>query len=207
MNSANPTNVLVTTANRKPDGHAEVGSSDLQATTEAQMETVGRRSSNIGSTALDYHTAGWFFHKAARRWFWHSYLDKWTTTLMLLLGVWPRNWNILGFSDLADLTCHAAFNELKKHVGETKIWAHFFHIPSSVWASSSPGKSVCMHLSYLRKSRWQPRKVQLSLSAFGAQSCLHPHAHLLQLQRDSLALKENSSSIQMLIWQHWDMAY
>lgn len=67
MNSANPTNVLVTTANRKPDGHAEVGSSDLQATTEAQMETVGRRSSNIGSPALDYHTAGWFFHKAARR--------------------------------------------------------------------------------------------------------------------------------------------
>lgn len=67
MNSANPRNVLVTTANRKPDGHAEVGSSDLQATTEAQTETVGRWSSNIGSTAPDYHTVGCFYHEAARR--------------------------------------------------------------------------------------------------------------------------------------------
>lgn len=41
------------------------------------------------------------------------------------------------------------------------------------------------------------------LSAFGAQSCLHQHSHLLQLQRDSLqkeeivillVLKENLSS-------------
>lgn len=62
MNSANPRNVLVTIANRKPDSHAEVGSSDLQATTEAQMDIVGHSSSNIPSHSqpLYYHTVSFF---------------------------------------------------------------------------------------------------------------------------------------------------
>lgn len=65
MTSASPRNVLVTIANKNPDGHAEVGSSDLQATTEAQMDIVGYSSSNIGGhiQPLYYHTVCFFSTK------------------------------------------------------------------------------------------------------------------------------------------------